>query len=165
MTPETAQIVAPPNSSGKKERQRIAKRKYLDSAYGKAKSREYAAAYRKKYPEKTAAQLKAWRASPAGLRLLAKSKAHHKWLIRILGAYKRLEGCTDCGYRERDEALQFDHITGDKKFQLTDCGNATWPTIINEMNKCAVRCANCHAIRTTKCHREAAARARGDCSQ
>lgn len=57
-------------------------------------------------------------------------------------------GCMDCGYRRHAEALQFDHRPGEIKVHNI----AGWPfgleSMIEEMDKCDVVCANCHAIRT-----------------
>jgi hypothetical protein len=42
--------------------------------------------------------------------------------------------------------LEFDHIRGDKKFNLGDIvrNYYKWETILAEIDKCQVRCANCH---------------------
>lgn len=70
--------------------------------------------------------------------------------------YKMQRGCTDCGYRKHSDALQFDHLSG-KKFNLSSAGWApyTMERIKEEISKCEVVCANCHAIRTAN-RREAA---------
>lgn len=53
--------------------------------------------------------------------------------------------CVDCG--ESDPiVLEFDHIKGEKKFNLSDIIQryGRWETIKAEMEKCDARCANCH---------------------
>lgn len=51
--------------------------------------------------------------------------------------------CVDCG--ETDPAvLDFDHVRG-KEFLVTrELINKSWPMILAEIEKCEVRCANCH---------------------
>ena len=58
--------------------------------------------------------------------------------------------CVDCG--EPDPAcLQFDHVRGQKEQQISGMLNKnTWETILQEIEKCEVRCANCHCKRTAK---------------
>ena len=62
-------------------------------------------------------------------------------------------GCMECGYRDAPEALQFDHIDPDNKAanvgQLVSEGRSI-EAIQEEINKCRVLCANCHAIHTKR---------------
>ena len=63
---------------------------------------------------------------------------------------KKQRGCVDCGYNAHAVALQFDHINGNKKDSVSNLirSDYAWKTILEEINKCEVVCANCHAIRT-----------------
>jgi uncharacterized protein YbaR (Trm112 family) len=58
--------------------------------------------------------------------------------------------CQDCG--EKDPVvLEFDHVSGEKSSAITDMvrgGAYRWDTIAAEIEKCVVRCANCHRRRT-----------------
>jgi len=69
--------------------------------------------------------------------------------IRLwLNEYLRLNPCVDCG--EADPVvLEFDH-QGDKKFAIGDAARkgVTLNTVIAEVAKCQVRCANCHRRKT-----------------
>jgi hypothetical protein len=69
---------------------------------------------------------------------------------------KTQSGCVDCGYNKSPYALQFDHIGNDKKESVSNLirSDYSWETIILEINKCEVVCANCHAIRTQNRKRE-----------
>lgn len=60
------------------------------------------------------------------------------------------QGCADCGYKGSAYALQFDHIGDDKKESVSNLirSDYAWSTILVEIGKCEVVCANCHAIRT-----------------
>ena len=55
--------------------------------------------------------------------------------------------CVDCG--ERDPVvLEFDHLR-DKLFEITQAlPDRSWKSILDEMDKCEVVCANCHRRRT-----------------
>ena len=65
---------------------------------------------------------------------------------RYLDAYKVQQGCLDCGYREHHAALHFDHVRGEKAFNV--CNAKSIAAALVEIAKCDVRCANCHAVRT-----------------
>lgn len=60
-------------------------------------------------------------------------------------AYLRDHPCVDCG--ESDPmVLTFDHVTGRKKMDISQMVNQgySFDAIRNEIEKCEVRCANCH---------------------
>ena len=71
---------------------------------------------------------------------------------RLAGMIKIASGCIDCGYAAHAEALQFDHTSDDKKGNVSDLirSDYSWTTIMTEINKCEVRCANCHAVKTSQ---------------
>jgi hypothetical protein len=58
------------------------------------------------------------------------------------------KSCVDCGNTDF-RTFEFDRITDKKKAvsQLIKM-NYGWDTIMNEINKCEIRCANCHRIKT-----------------
>jgi len=70
---------------------------------------------------------------------------------RLAGMIKMASGCIDCGYAAHAEALQFDHTGDDKKGNVSDLirSDYSWATIMTEINKCEIRCANCHAVKTS----------------
>jgi len=63
---------------------------------------------------------------------------------------KMESGCVDCGYKGNPYALQFDHTGTDKKESVSNLirSDYSWETILKEIDKCEVVCANCHAVRT-----------------
>lgn len=61
--------------------------------------------------------------------------------------------CADCRLSYNYWIMQFDHIKGKKKFNISEVGRhikVTKRQLINEINKCQVVCANCHHNRTYK---------------
>ena len=56
--------------------------------------------------------------------------------------------CVDCGYDRYIEALEFDHVDPSKK-DFTISGNhcISWERMKQELDKCELRCANCHRER------------------
>jgi len=77
-----------------------------------------------------------------------KKKAENKQKIV---EYLQCHPCIDCG--EPDVVvLQFDHVRGDKKACVTQLvhWSCCWETIQKEIDKCEVRCSNCHIRRTAK---------------
>lgn len=59
------------------------------------------------------------------------------------------QSCIDCGISDW-RVLEFDHISDDKVAGVAYLvGNgATWEKILEEIEKCEVRCCNCHRIIT-----------------
>lgn len=57
--------------------------------------------------------------------------------------------CVDCGFND-PRALDFDHVRGEKEGNVSNmvCGGFSIKRIQAEIDKCEVRCANCHRIRT-----------------
>ena len=63
--------------------------------------------------------------------------------------YQLEKGCMDCGYNLHPAALEFDHVNGVKLFNIGEkISNNSREKLWEEIAKCDVVCANCHAIRT-----------------
>jgi hypothetical protein len=74
-----------------------------------------------------------------------------RWLTRRrerLAEMKTAAGCADCGYNTHAEALDFDHVRGEKSFSISKGAYKAWGVIMAEVAKCEVYCARCHRIRT-----------------
>jgi len=66
-----------------------------------------------------------------------------------MGQYKVSIGCMDCGFDGHPDALQFDHVRGEKLFDIArGISSHGQEAVESEMEKCDIVCANCHAIRT-----------------
>lgn len=65
--------------------------------------------------------------------------------------YLESHPCVDCG--ETDPVvLQFDHVRGEKTKKVSQllCEKYSWDVIQQEIDKCDIRCANCHTRKTCK---------------
>ncbi len=71
-------------------------------------------------------------------------------LLKIFD-YLRQHPCVDCGQTDI-RVLEFDHVErSTKRLAVTAMvGRRNWPTILSEIEKCEVRCANCHRIKTVE---------------
>jgi hypothetical protein len=67
-----------------------------------------------------------------------------------IAQHKLASGCVDCDYVADHRALQLDHVNGVKYKNLSSMRNHSWEKIQEELSKCEVRCANCHAIATVE---------------
>ena len=68
---------------------------------------------------------------------------------RLMFEYLSTHPCVDCG--ECDPlVLEFDHVRGIKRLNVSDLLNRDypWSTVLEEIEKCEVVCANCHRRRT-----------------
>jgi hypothetical protein len=73
-----------------------------------------------------------------------------------VAAIKVAAGCVECGYSNHDAALDFDHLPGTVKlFTISAAWGRPWSSILAEIAKCEVVCANCHRIRTVTRRRAA----------
>lgn len=85
--------------------------------------------------------------TPEGRRAHSITRRHYKRLRKL--ALLKLFGnaCIDCGYNGHPAALDFDHRDPDTK--TTGIAHATsWTKAVEEAEKCEIRCANCHRIKT-----------------
>ena len=68
-----------------------------------------------------------------------------------LWQYLQDKNCKDCGILD-PRVLEFDHLPQfEKKFDIAKAiagSTRSWESILKEINKCEILCANCHKIRT-----------------
>lgn len=67
-----------------------------------------------------------------------------------LAGVKILSGCADCGVWGPAEVLSFDHVRGEKQFDIGSRWDVSRAAADEEISKCEIVCHNCHAIRTAK---------------
>jgi len=88
--------------------------------------------------------------------LICKNKKHQSYqaqqdrgLTRKLQIVQSMGGaCSLCGYRANLAAFNFHHADPQhKQFKLDmrSLSNRTWKAVLQELNKCSLVCANCHA--------------------
>lgn len=66
-----------------------------------------------------------------------------------IAAIKLERGCKDCGYNEHSCALDFDHRDPAKKlFDVSRSMTKPLAKLLEEIEKCDVRCAICHRVRS-----------------
>jgi hypothetical protein len=93
------------------------------------------------------------RASNIYCSTLCNNKAQRHKRQDFLNAYKLEKGCARCGYNSHPAALQFNHIDPSKKsFNIGENKRKSLESILLEIEKCEVLCANCHAIHTQENH-------------
>ena len=82
--------------------------------------------------------------------LYAAQKRHRIKIRALLFEYLSKRPCIDCG--ENDPVvLEFDHRdpkTKSKKVSRILSGHYSWLVIQQEIDKCDIRCANCHRRKT-----------------
>lgn len=67
----------------------------------------------------------------------------------FVDSVKLTAGCIECGFNEAPIALDLDHVRGVKtKAVSAICDSGSWQALQDEIEKCDVRCANHHRIRT-----------------
>lgn len=73
---------------------------------------------------------------------LKENKIKHREYIRNLISLLKAGGCCICG--EKDQCcLDFHHINN-KLFTISDNPDVTESTLLEEVDKCVILCANCH---------------------
>ena len=73
-------------------------------------------------------------------------KSHRETVRNYVLAYLKDHPCVDCG--ETDPiVLEFDHLR-DKVFNISEASKYGFDRIKEEIDKCEVRCANCHRRKT-----------------
>lgn len=83
------------------------------------------------------------------LRNVRRSTDRRRAQMRQIIASRFTTGCVDCGIRDY-RVLEFDHVRGTKlcNINLVVRNGYAITTLVREINKCDVRCKNCHAIMT-----------------
>jgi len=82
---------------------------------------------------------------------LYEAQKRHRLRVRAkIFEYLSRNPCVDCG--EKDPiVLEFDHRAPQDKFKIVAkmlSGHYSWQSLENEIQKCDIRCANCHRKKT-----------------
>ena len=80
-----------------------------------------------------------------------KRSERKQWLDRI----KQRTPCMDCGGSFPPECMDFDHRDpSSKRMPVSKAVEKSWKTLLEEIEKCDLVCANCHRVRTRKQHEQ-----------
>ena len=99
-------------------------------------------------PEKLKVYQRRWAVNHPD-KVRSKAQRHAAKQAALLIRFKRRKGCFECGLHDI-RVLQFDHVPerGKKEFKLSEHRVKGPKKLKEELAKCDVVCANCHAIRT-----------------
>ena len=93
-----------------------------------------------------------YRRKVKGYRWEHANEYHRHWTQRRKELLLDLRGskCIDCGFDKHPAALHFDHIDPTiKQFDVAiGISHHSWNELVEEAEKCVIRCANCHAVKT-----------------
>lgn len=82
-------------------------------------------------------------------RQLALVRARKAARRQMLATIKLERGCIDCGYNAESAFLHFDHRDpADKSFVISEELMRPMEVLMAEIEKCDVRCASCHVVRS-----------------
>ena len=84
-------------------------------------------------------------------RTRARNKSQKKKNRHFVKWVKSRSCCVDCG-EDNPLVLDFDHVVGKKVMNISDMSRTSYSreSIMEEMDKCEVRCSNCHRIATAQ---------------
>ena len=78
------------------------------------------------------------------------TKTRYRRRIQKVWDLKR-KPCVDCGIQYEPWQMQFDHLDSDSKVRkISQLVTHSWKKVLEEIEKCELVCANCHADRTYK---------------
>lgn len=100
---------------------------------------------------KRAGDRSTYNSSPSRKLYITSHRKEHRLVIRqFIYDYLHSHPCVDCG-NDNPIVLQFDHRDADLKINnVSHMIDSLLPAVVEEIAKCDVRCANCHAVRTAR---------------
>ena len=74
-----------------------------------------------------------------------KNQSYREKMVHLIREIKMKSGCVICGYKEHWAALDFHHRNPETKlFNISKKITIKKTTLLKEIQKCDVVCANCH---------------------
>lgn len=67
---------------------------------------------------------------------------------KYIQSLKHMRPCADCKVPYPHYVMDFDHVRGKKKFNLSIACQRSNKAVLEELAKCDIVCANCHRLRT-----------------
>lgn len=89
----------------------------------------------------------------------ARNRGRGEWRRRLREAVDSIKAttpCADCGLFFPAICMDFDHVRGEKRFGISVAvgkGTYSLETLLAELDKCELVCANCHRLRTWRSDR------------
>lgn len=77
---------------------------------------------------------------------MASQKAAYESQREFINTLKNIP-CADCGGTYDPICMDFDHVRGKKLFEISNISHFARATILEEIKKCEIICANCHRLR------------------
>lgn len=71
----------------------------------------------------------------------------YRQIKEFVKSLKAITPCADCGKHFGYWVMEFDHVKGDKKFDVSRIGGRSMAVIKAEVAKCEIVCSNCHKDR------------------
>ncbi|TME49760.1 MAG: hypothetical protein E6I55_01495 [Chloroflexi bacterium] len=78
---------------------------------------------------------------------LRSNKKQRTWLRLLLKELKAVP-CADCGIQYPSWVMEFDHVRGEKRFNVSAAPTFSLDALLAEAAKCEIVCSNCHQART-----------------
>jgi len=72
-----------------------------------------------------------------------KGKSHRDFVDSL-----KTGGCVECGETYPPYCMEFDHVAGNKRFDIGKMSNHRKEAILEEIKKCELVCCACHRVRT-----------------
>jgi hypothetical protein len=79
---------------------------------------------------------------------VARTRAFQIVRRTLIDSIKMAKGCRVCGYNTHAAALDFNHVRGEKLFNVSQDPKVAKVKLLAEIEKCDVLCANCHRVHT-----------------
>ena len=109
---------------------------------------DYRSEYQRKWREANRERLREYQRAYRATHTEERRASHRKHRAIAQAALDALRAgpCVDCGVQYPPAAMEFDHVRGVKRFEITTT-NYRHRGFAEELAKCELRCANCHRIR------------------
>ena len=80
----------------------------------------------------------------------AQKDADHHQRYRAIVMSSKAVPCQECQQIFPAVCMDFDHVRGVKRFEISEGGSRCLRTLREEIAKCEIVCANCHRVRTAR---------------
>lgn len=84
------------------------------------------------------------------VRSAEQTKLRRKETLQAILNIAKDKPCMDCGTKYPPYVMDFDHVRGEKKFNIATVKSRRFSVkkVLEEIDKCDLVCSNCHRLRT-----------------